>query len=935
MMYVESLCNHSGTDTTMAKAQDQRPRSSSWLLERDRRLLGFQLARTLDALATPGFRTTINRLVRLSRARRRGDEHAERKLVALIETLDCDTIEDVIRALSCRLDMDNLAEDRQRIRILHQRERAADPAPISQSIGAAVNELTTAGFDSDQLAAIVDQLDIEMVFTAHPTEAKRRTHRHALRRLRADLTDLDRSDMLPRERAEALTRMQTDIGCLWETDTVRPHRPTVLDEVKRCLFFTESLWRVVPHIYRGMRTALRRADPNRDWRVGRFLRFGTWIGGDRDGHPYVTHDVTRDALRLMRDAAMRRHIEQCDRLTNVLSISQRQHVMQPALRRAIAMACARWPGVERQVAVLNPHEVYRHWLTVIRYRLQQTQRCDVFDQPHIGGAYHKPDEVLSDLRLIADNLRANGHADLADGQLQAWMDQVNVFGFHTARMDVREDAAVLRQVVAEILRQWNVADDFASLDEARRCELLLEPIDPDRVLQIDETALSDKARDTLRLFRLLHAAAAAYGRDALGALVISMTHHPSDVLAMMWLSNFGAVTSDPDAEPLRLPIVPLFETIDDLDRAGDMLDAMLTCEPYRRHLDATGEPQICMIGYSDGTKDGGYLAANWYLYQAQDRLARVAKRHGTRLCVFHGRGGALGRGGGPAARGILALPPRSVNGLMRVTEQGEVLADRYDDPHIAHRHLEQVVWATMRVTADVREAPEQAWTRTMNAAAGASLEAYRAMAHDPAFTDYFEHATPINRIEDLPIGSRPSRRGAKRQLSDLRAIPYTFAWMQSRHLITAFYGLGAGLCQPAVDDIELLQTMYRDWPTFRGLIENAELAMAKADVALARHYAALVPDRVAAERIFGRFREEFERTRDAIARITGHEEPLAGTPWLRRSIRVRNPVVDVLNLLQVELMRREADGIEEQAQAQLEVERMAIQGIATGLRTTG
>jgi phosphoenolpyruvate carboxylase len=741
--------------------------------------------------------------------------------------------------------------------------------------------------------------------------------------------------MLPRERAEVLAGMQTDIGCLWETDTVRPHRPSVIDEVKRSLFFTESLWEVIPQIYRGMRVALRRADPQRDWQVGRFLRFGTWIGGDRDGHPYVTHEVTRDALRLMRDAALHRHIQQCDNLTSILSISQRQHRMQPALCRAIAMACARWPRVEQQVASLNPHEVYRHWLTVIRYRLQQTQRCDVFDQPHIGGAYHNADELLGDLRLIADNLRGNGHEDLADGKVRAWMDQISVFGFHTARMDVREDAGVLRQVVAELFRQWGVVDDFESLDEARRCELLLEPIDPARALQIDEAALSDKGRDTLRLFRLLHAAAAAYGREALGTLVISMTHHASDVLAMRWLSGLGAIASDPDAEPLRLPIVPLFETVDDLDRAGDILDAMLSCEPYREHLDATGEPQICMVGYSDGTKDGGYLAANWYLYQAQDRLARVAKRHGTRLCVFHGRGGALGRGGGPAARGILALPPRSVDGAMRVTEQGEVLADRYDDPHIAHRHLEQVVWATMRVTADRGNDPCASWLQIMNTAAQASLKAYRDMAHDPAFTEYFEHATPINRIEDLPIGSRPSRRGAKRQLSDLRAIPYTFAWMQSRHLLTAFFGLGSGLHAVATQDVEPLRAMYRDWPTFRGLIENAELAMSKADVALAERYAALVPDRAVAQRIFGRFRDEFERTRDVILRITGQDELLGGTSWLRRSIRVRNPVVDVLNLLQIELMRREAAGDDEQALAQLEVERMAVQGIAAGLRTTG
>ncbi len=903
-------------------------------LRQDVRMLGFELGEVLKRHGSMQLYQLVEEVRRLSKRRRAGDAQADEKLRATIRSLELEPLRDVIRALICFFDLANLAEDRHRIRVLRQRERELDPAPQPESIAAAMASLARRGFTAEQTQSLLDQLDIELVLTAHPTEAKRSTVRNTLSRLRQDLIELERPDLLPRERERLVARMQADLACLWETEPLHPRRPTVLEEVRRSLYAVDSLWQITPWLYRAMRTGLAQHWPGYAFRLPTFLRFGSWIGGDRDGNPNVTCDVSRRTLTLLRRTALNRHLAACQRIASMLSISEHYHAASDELHAALAEARRRWSPPERVIEQLNPNEPYRHWLAVIAYRLRRAAEAEP-DGAVPEGGYTDAAEFEQDLAIIERSLRAAGHELLADGELRDWQDRAAAFGLHMARLDIREDARRLQSVVAELGPHFGLPRDFAQLDEADKQRLLGEPVDPERARQFDPAGVGDEARETFELFVLLGRALESFGPRCLGMLIASMTHQPSDVLTMLWLGHAAAAWAGHDAP--RLPIVPLFETIDDLAHAPETLDALLACPPYREHLAATGEHQVCMIGYSDSTKDGGYLAANWHLYEAQRRLTQTAHAHGIRVSFFHGRGGALGRGGGPAARGILSLPADSVQGHIRITEQGEVLAERYDNPYIAHRHLEQVTWATMLVSAAPGEAAPANWTQAVAAAAAEARHAYRQLVDDPAFLDYFQHASPIEIIESLPIGSRPSRRQSRRTLEDLRAIPYTFAWTQNRHVLTAFYGLGTGLTMLAeqADGWATLARMYRDWPFFKAVIDNAELALAKCDTEIVRHYAELLPGE-AGRRIAEMICDEYERTKQAVLRITDRTELLADMPWLHRSVAVRNPYVDQLNFIQIELLRRlHAATDDAQVEALRTPLRMSVQGVAAGLRTTG
>ena len=929
----------SSTDTTHhhhhpAPTSPARTPVSDQPLRRDVRMLGFELGRVIKQHGQPGAFDLIERIRMLAKRRRAEDDGADRALRDLIADLDLDQIDACIRALSCFFDLANLAEDRHRVRVLRQRELDRHPGPRGESIGAAIDTLHAQHLSADDVQSLLDSLDIELVFTAHPTEAKRRTVRNTLRRLRQDVIDMDRQELLPRERDWLLRRVKTDLACLWETDALRPRRPTVLEEVQRSMFVADSVWDTLPRLFRSLRQALARVYPEHTFRIPTFMRFGSWIGGDRDGNPFVTPEVTRRTLTMLRSTALSKHIEQCDRLRTVLTISRQHHPLSPQLEQALRDAQERWPELREIVEQINPHEAYRHWMKIVRTRLEHTAQADPFaDPPRL--AYAQPDELHRDLSLVAESLRANGHDTLADGELQDWLDRVAVFGFRLARLDIREDAHKLRAVVNELMRALGLADDFDALDEQGKQRLLAMPVDASA---LTESSLSEEAQQTLELFVLIDRTLAHFDAQALGNFVISMTRQPSDALAVLWLHHVAGARRGADDTPTGLPIVPLFETIDDLERAADILDGLLRTPAYTDHVLATGNLQTCMVGYSDSTKDGGTFAANWWLYQAQRDLADVADRHGVKLMCFHGRGGALGRGGGPAARGIRSLPPQSVRGKLRMTEQGEVLAERYDDPEIAHRHLEQVTWATMLVSAQPHAAPNDAWDAAMKRAADASMRKYRELITDDGFINYFEQATPIDSIETLPIGSRPARRRGQRQLSALRAIPYTFAWTQSRHMITAFFGIGTGLHAAAGEDWTLLRTMYADWPFFRAVIDNAELALAKCDMSIAKAYADLVDDEAVGARLWQLIHDEYERSRDTVLRITQRSALLEGTPWLQSSIRVRNPYIDPLNFIQGELMRRlraAGDGDDGECERLRELLRHSVQGVSAGMRTTG
>jgi phosphoenolpyruvate carboxylase len=891
-------------------------------LRRDVRMLGYELGKVLKSHGSDGLYDLVEEVRALAKARRDGDADADQTLRDRIAGMSEDELGELMRALACFFDLANLAEDRHRIRVLREREQVTWPGPRNQSLGQAIVKLADQGVTAKQMQAMLDELDVDLVFTAHPTEAKRRTIRLTLRRLRDDLIQLDRPDMLHRERDELVRRIRADLDCLWETDTLRPSKPSVLEEVDRSLFVVESLWDVVPQLCYSTRRALQQAYPEDTPTLPVVVRFGSWIGGDRDGNPFVTPEVTRKTLVHLRKAIIEKHTTLCRHMARVLSISDRHHPVSDAVRAIIEQARTKWPQLNESIDQISPHETYRRALRVIRHRLFAAAETD----PIAGGndlAYPNSDAFSADLQAIADSLRDNGHEELADGAVQGWQDRVAVFGLHFARLDIREDSRQLHSAIGEVLGKLDPTMDYAAMDEAGRQTLLSGEVSQD-ITPLDAADLTEPTRNTVDLFVLLEQAAEHLGIESLGALIISMTHEPSDVLAMGWLGRLAAKLRGYEKPLAVLPIAPLFETIDDLANADQTLDALLSSEPYKAHVQATGGRQMCMVGYSDSCKDGGYLASNHGLYDAQTRLATTAKQHGIGLVLFHGRGGALGRGGGPAARGVLSLPPEAVGFKVRITEQGEVLAERYDDPEVAFRHVEQVAWATLLVSAQQSDAIDPTWIATLAEASAASTACYRKLRDDPAFLAYFDKATPINTIETMPIGSRPSRRRGARELKDLRAIPYTFAWTQNRHLLTGWYGLGTGL---SGIDVETRRAMYAGWPMFRGMIHNAELALAKCDMQIARHYAELVEDGQAM-RLFENICTEFDRTRVLLLETAERDELLSGIDWLQRSVRVRNPYVDPLNLIQVELIRRGVD-------PQGDLLRQSVQAIAAGLRNTG
>lgn len=917
--------------------------ASSTALQQDVDLLGRLLEEILEEQAGGDAVRLVKLLRGAALERRVGVPGAADRLVAAIRDLDESQIAVSVRALSISFDLANLAEDLQRVRVLRERDASTSGASRRESIGDAIRRLHAAGLSAEAMQHLLDRLRIDLVFTAHPTEAKRRTTRRILRRLRDDVRTLEQNSLSAREKSELNDRILSDLTLLWQVDPIRPQRPTVMNELDRGLFFFDGLWEVIPRLRQDLRRALGEAYPQHQFRIPALVTFGSWIGGDRDGNPFVTAEVTAQALERLRRSAVERHLRTCQELIELLVMSSQSVEIEPALSAALAQAMKKSSALRESVGSVAEVEVYRRWLKIIQGRLQATLAAAGGTQSE-GVMYRDAGELATDVRLLADSLSRHKGERISQSVLTRWLDQIETFGLQFAALDVRQDSRVHVDVLGEIFLKTGACSDFAAADEATRQRILKSaPTVGNEVLQF---GLSEQARETLSLFKLLVRIVRAHGPERLGGHVISMTHEPSDLLAVLWLWKWAwKATPGDTARPLvYLPIVPLFETIDDLRRGPDILGELLGLEEYRDYLRLSPdrEPtQVVMVGYSDSTKDGGYLAACWGLFRVQDRLAEVTQQNGLRLVVFHGRGGSLGRGGGPAARAILSLPPKSVDGSLRMTEQGEVLAERYDDPQIAQRHLEQVTWATMLVTAEPQPPVAPEWLTLLDRMAAQSYLHYRKLVEHPGFLTYFDQATPISEIERLPIGSRPSRRRERKSLSDLRAIPWTFAWTQSRHFLPAWYGLGTVLLEEtaATGDWALLQTLYGRWPLFQAVVDNAVLALAKADLGIAQRYAELTPADSPAREVWSLIEREFQQTQAAVLMITREPALLANTPWLQRSIQERNPAVDPLNLIQIELIRRMREamdaGDEDRAARLGELARMTIQGVASGLRTTG
>jgi len=872
-------------------------------------------------------------------------------LPRLIADLSLSQLQSLVKAFTLYFGLVNLAEGVERLRALRARDVRHAPAPRAESIADAIHLLKQHGVPAAAIQEWLDHALIMPVLTAHPTESRRRTILIKLRRIFDRLIDLTFGErlVLPADRQAAITAIEREIVGLWQSDDVRNRRPSVLDEVENGLFYFQTvLWDLLPLLYRETAEALTAAYPDHQWHLPPFLRFGSWMGGDRDGNPFVTPEVTVETVRLMRSAMLRYLIGCLDRLITDLSQSVQQVKVDTAIIDRIAEYRELMPDA---AATLNPHyrcEPYRQLCHFIQARLQKTLHYTLHHTPRWGAdpqpprmrdIYYHSRELLADLDLIDASLRNNGGALIADGLLRDVRTNVAAFRLHTATLDVRQHASRHTTALSEILAAAGVVSNYEALDESERVAVLSVEIRRPRPLTPSRLShLSPATAETVETFRVMSAISEQLDPEIFQTYIISTTSQVSDLLAVLLFCRDAGLYQP--GQYSQLNIVPLFETGDDLQRAPLLLDELLQLPVYREHLALRDNLQEVMLGYSDSNKEGGFVAANWALYRAQVALTAVTDRHGVRLRLFHGRGGAVGRGGGPAGQAILAQPPGTLHGQIKVTDQGEMISDRYLDPRTAHRHLEQVVNAVLRAGfPGMARHPEPVWVAAMGRMAETARTVYRSLVYeDPDFLIYFRNATPVAEFNRLRIGSRPVSRRKSDRIEDLRAIPWVFSWMQSRHTLPGWFGLGSALEEFAEADpnhLHLLRTMYRHWPFFTTLLDNAQMIMLKADMNIARAYAGLVPDQQLAARIFQQIENEFRRTERMICQITEQNDLLAHQPVLQRAIRQRNPYIDPLSFIQIELLKRlRAAPPEEQVELET-VLLMSINGIAAGLKNTG
>lgn len=868
----------------------------------------------------------------------------------LVRQFSLDELEAVSRAFTNYFQLINIAEDQHRIRVLRQRTREEYPNPARESIRAAIATLWRTGVDEEEMRQILQNLHIEPVFTAHPTEAKRRTILSKLARLTDALQDLDRRQLLPEEERLLKEQMLAEVMSLWLTSQSRTQKPRVEDEVKTGLWhFETTIWDIVPQIYRTMQEALAEYYPRVEM-PARFLTFGSWIGGDRDGNPNVTADVTAETIRLHRGLAITMHRRRARLLDRSLSLSNRLSAISPALEEELEREDK--DGLSPHAHFLKqqyPGEPYRLRAAILRTDLDDANVDPV--KSRLRGEETRPmarirsgDDVRQPLHLLADSLR-HGKADvIAQTEVQQVINQAEVFGLHVARLDMRQYSDYHDEALHTMFRALGLCDDYLELDTAARTalltDLLAQPVPDLRPLK----GLSSQSDELMRLFTVIGNAVKIYGREVIGPYIISMTTDVDDVLAVLLLGYWHGLCLNGESETTALAISPLFETRDDLVHAERVMTDLFAHPAYSRHLAQQGHEQNVMIGYSDSNKDAGYLTAQWELYEAQERLAACCRRHGVRLTLFHGRGGTIARGGGPANKAILAQPPGTVEGRIRITVQGEVINARFGTADIGRRHLEQLTHAVLIASSPSHKrkaTPKPEWRGAMAELSDISYRAYRQFIYEtPNVLHYWQEATPLNELSGMKIGSRPARRQSADVLAGLRAIPWGFSWMQSRHVLPGWYGVGIALAEFGTSEerIKLLQEMYAEWPFFRTVIDNTQVSLGKADMGIARQYAELVGDEAVREEVYGAIAAAFRQTEDWVIRVTGQKQVLDNDKTLQRSIRLRNPYVDPLNFMQIRLLRdlrALADKEGPEAEALQQALFLTINGIAAGLKNTG
>ena len=890
-------------------------------LRRDISWLGALLGQLLRELAPAGLYETVEAARLAARHRRKGDEAAGAGLAASLRALPPERALELVRAFGAYFGGVNTAEQvhRMRRRLDYQRAGTAQPA----SLRASLEELRRRGTSLDELRAALGGVLVEPVFTAHPTETRRRTMLKKEQRLARLLLDRFLKDPLdPGARHTIEEAIALEIASAWQTEEQLPGRPTVDEEVEHVLFFlSDVLFRIVPAVHEELEEAVAAVygEPLRLERP--LVRFASWVGGDMDGNPNVGAGTMRRALARHLEMALRRYAEELRKLHEHLSQSTTRVAVAPAVLQRIADYRARFPEAFAQVPERYGEMPYRQLLWLMTARLERKGSG-------APGGYGPPEEFRADLVLIADSLAQHAGPRSGLALVERTLRRLDTFGFHLAALDVRQDAETHRRVVGELLGD----PDFPARPPAERTDLLAAALRGGAVVAPPDP--SEEAARTLEVFRALAEAREAYGPRALGPYLISMAQGPDDALAVLLLARAGGFVAADGSVPLD--IAPLFETVDDLTAGPEVLRALSADPTYAAHLAARGRRQVVMLGYSDSNKDGGIAASRVALDRAQERLVGVAQELGFALTLFHGRGGSISRGGSKPRAGILAAPPGALQGHARATEQGEIVGDKFGLRGIASRTLEVTLGALLERAAggDSARPATDAQRAIADTLSRASRARYRALVHDdPDFPALFQGMTPIDVIERLQIGSRPARRRAMRGVQDLRAIPWVFAWTQSRAVLPGWFGVGTGLeAAVAEHGLEQVRAAARDWPFLATFLADVEMVLAKSDLDIAARYAGLAGE--VGARLFPALREEHARCVEVVLRLGEAEELLERDPTLQRSIRLRNPYIDPMSFVQIDFLARWREG-GRQDQALERVLAQTVRGIARGLRNTG
>ncbi|GAB2896429.1 phosphoenolpyruvate carboxylase [Uliginosibacterium flavum] len=907
-------------------------------LRDDTRMLGRILGNTVRQQEGAEVFDLIERIRQTSvRFHRDDDLEARHELEGMLKELARENTLNVVRAFSYFSQLSNIAEDEHHVRRSRAHLRAGS-APREGSMAHALNLAAHAGISEAQLKAFFDTAMIRPVLTAHPTEVQRKSILTCQLRIAQLLDERDRVQLTPEEQDDNEEAISREILLLWETRMLRLTKLSVIDEVANGLsFYDYTFLRELPRLYGRLEDMLSvRSTSGEHIDLPSFLRMGSWIGGDRDGNPFVTADILRQALKMQAQTLFNFYLDDISRLASRLSLSSGLVAVSPALQALADSSPHRSAHTEDEPYRRALRGVYaRLWATALHFGLQPTGR-----NPGVAAdVYPGAEAFRADLDVIHDSLLQYTSPALAHGKLREIQRAAHVFGFHLASIDVRQNSDVHERTVAELLEAVHPGTAYLAQDEEGRIAILLQELATPRPLASPCVSYSEETSGELAIFRAIAEAQRTYGKCCVQNAIISKTDGVSDMLELaVLLKEVGLLR--PHEAALDINIIPLFETIGDLQNAAGIMDRIFSIPAFRAWVSSRDEAQECMLGYSDSNKDGGFLTSGWELYKAEIQLIGVFKKHGVRLRLFHGRGGSVGRGGGPSYQAILAQPGGAVQGQIRLTEQGEVIASKYSNPEVGRRNLEVLAAATLEATllAHPEAAPRPEYLETMDELSDFAFKAYRNLVYEtPGFETYFWESTVISEIANLNIGSRPASRKKSTAIDDLRAIPWVFSWAQSRVMLPGWYGFGAAVkayvAKHGETGMQRLQAMHSEWSFFATQLANMDMVLAKSDIAIASRYAELVQDEALRNAIFSRIKAEWESTLEVLLSITGQKELTEGNPLLARSIRNRLPYLNPLNHVQVELLHRYREGDSDDR-----VRRgilLSINGVAAGLRNSG